>query len=54
MKQAANIKSYQVPLTLPGVMADTSPDDYAVFQTMQLVKFDGTTWQHYGQPMSVK
>jgi len=54
MKQAASIKKYQVPLTLPGVVAETSPDDFAVFQTMQLVKFDGTTWQHYGQPITVK
>ena len=35
-------------------MADTGPNDYAPFQTMQLVKFDGKTWVGFGEPMAVK
>lgn len=54
MKIATSIKALQVPMVLPGVLAETSPTDFALFQTMQLVKFDGTTWQAFGQPASVR
>jgi ABC-type branched-subunit amino acid transport system substrate-binding protein len=54
MKQAASLKNVQVPMALPGVTANTGPYDFAPYQTMQLVKFDGTTWQGFGEPMAVK
>jgi ABC-type branched-subunit amino acid transport system substrate-binding protein len=54
MRQAANLKNVQLPMALPGVTANTSPTDYAPFQTMQLVKFDGKTWEGFGEPMAVK
>ena len=54
MKQAASIKDFQVPMVLPGVLASTSPGDFALFQTMQLVKFDGKNWMDFGKPVSVK
>jgi branched-chain amino acid transport system substrate-binding protein len=54
MKQAANIKNYQVSVALPGVRANTSADDFAPFQTMQLAKFDGKTWVLTGSPIEVK
>jgi branched-chain amino acid transport system substrate-binding protein len=54
MKQAASLKSFQVPMAIPGILATTGPDDYAPFQTMQLVKFDGKTWTPYGKPIDVK
>lgn len=54
MKIATSIKALQIPMVLPGVLAETSPTDFALFQTMQLVKFDGTTWQAFGQPASVR
>jgi ABC-type branched-subunit amino acid transport system substrate-binding protein len=54
MKQAASIHNFQIPMALPGVLADTGPNDYALFQTMQLVKFDGKTWQGFGEPVAVR
>ena len=54
MKQAASLKKFQVPMAVPGILADTGPDDFAPFQTMQLVKFDGKTWVPYGKPVEVK
>ena len=54
MKQAANIKDFQLPMVLPGVLANTSPADFALFQTMQLVKFDGKNWVDFGKPVAVK
>jgi branched-chain amino acid transport system substrate-binding protein len=54
MRQAANLKNFQVPLALPGVLANTGPDDYAPFQTMQLVRFDGKEWVPVGKPVEVQ
>jgi ABC-type branched-subunit amino acid transport system substrate-binding protein len=54
MKQATSIKDFQVPMALPGVLANTSPTDFALFQTMQLVRFDGKTWVEFGKPVAVK
>ncbi|MBC5785992.1 ABC transporter substrate-binding protein [Ramlibacter sp. USB13] len=53
MKQAASL-NYQIPMALPGVVAQTNAGDFAPFQTMQLVKFDGKTWQGFGEPVAVK
>jgi ABC-type branched-subunit amino acid transport system substrate-binding protein len=53
MKQAASLK-YQIPMALPGVIAETNANDFAPFQTMQLAKFDGKTWQGFGEPMAVR
>ncbi len=54
MKQAASLKNFQVPMAIPGILANTGPDDFAPFQTMQLVRFDGKTWTPYGKPIDVK
>ncbi|HEY0825559.1 MAG TPA: ABC transporter substrate-binding protein [Ramlibacter sp.] len=54
MKQAASIKDFQIPMALPGVLANTNANDFAPFQTMQLVRFDGKTWAAFGEPMAVK
>jgi branched-chain amino acid transport system substrate-binding protein len=54
MKQAASLKNFQVPMVIPGILANTGPDDYALFQTMQLVKFNGKTWVPYGKLVDVK
>jgi ABC-type branched-subunit amino acid transport system substrate-binding protein len=54
MKQAASIKDFQVPMVLPGVLANTTATDFALYQTMQLVKFDGKNWVDFGKPVAVK
>ena len=54
MKVVSNIKNYQIPMAIPGVLANTAPDDFALFQMMQLIKFDGKTWLPYGEPTAVK
>ncbi len=48
MKQAANIHGLTGPMSLPGITVSTSPTDYAPFKQMQLEKFDGNTWQLFG------
>ena len=41
-------------MALPGVTVTTTPNDFAPFQTMVLAKFDGKTWQGFGEPVAVK
>jgi branched-chain amino acid transport system substrate-binding protein len=52
MKQAASIHNLTLPMLLPGIMLSTSADDFAPIKQMQLMKFDGTTWQLFGEVMS--
>lgn len=52
MKQAANLKSIKLPLLLPGMSVDTSPNDYFPIQQGQLAKFTGTLWQGFGEVIS--
>ena len=52
MKQAANIHSEKLPMLLPGITVSTSPTDFAPIKQMQLEKFDGTTWQLFGEVLS--
>jgi ABC-type branched-subunit amino acid transport system substrate-binding protein len=41
MAEAANLKGYTTPLTLPGVTLDTSPADYRPYKSLRLQQFDG-------------
>lgn len=44
MKQAANLKDFTSPLLLDGIKINTSPDDYHLFDSLQLAKFNGESW----------
>ena len=48
MKEAANLKNFEVPTALPGIKINTSPKDYYPIQQMQLEKWDGKTWVRFG------
>lgn len=48
MKQAASLKNLDVGLTLPGILANTGPNDYAPFEQVQLIEFTGAHWQRVG------
>jgi len=52
MKQAASIHNLHVPLLLPGITVSTSANDFAPIKQMQLQKFDGATWQLFGEVIS--
>jgi hypothetical protein len=47
MKQAANL-DIVLPMMLPGIKVMTSPTDYYPIQAMRLQKFNGETWQLFG------
>lgn len=48
MKQAASLKDVQLDLSLPGIVANTSPTDYRVNKQLQMMKFTGERWELFG------
>ena len=52
MKQAASLHDLKLPMLLPGIVISTSETDFAPVKQMQLMKFDGTTWQFFGDVLS--
>ena len=52
IKPAASIRGLQLPMLLPGIIASTSANDFAPIKQMRLQKFDGTTWQLFGEVTS--
>jgi branched-chain amino acid transport system substrate-binding protein len=51
MKQAASLKDLQIATLLPGVKINTSAADFAPIESVQLQRFDGTTWVRFGEVM---
>jgi ABC-type branched-subunit amino acid transport system substrate-binding protein len=52
MKQAASLHDLKLPLLLLGITLNTSAGDFDPIKQMQLQKFDGTTWQLFGDVIS--
>ena len=48
MKQAASLRTFVLPMLLPGITVNTSPTDYRPIKQMQLIRFDGTRWVRFG------
>jgi branched-chain amino acid transport system substrate-binding protein len=48
IRQAANLKHVKLPMLLPGIAINTSPDDYAVLKQSRLASFDGKRWTIIG------
>jgi branched-chain amino acid transport system substrate-binding protein len=54
MKQAANLKNFDLPLLLPGIVINTGPGDFAPIEQEQLVRFDGEKWVRFGEILGSK
>ena len=48
MRQAANLKDLELPMLLPGIKVNTSPDNYYPIRQMQLASFNGESWEQFG------
>ncbi len=48
MKQAASL-DYQPPTALPGVRIKTGPDDFFPYESQQLSRFNGKSWELFGK-----
>jgi branched-chain amino acid transport system substrate-binding protein len=48
LEQASHLKNVAVPMLLPGITLNTTPEDYSPIKQMQLQRFDGTRWETMG------
>src|SRR4030081_3940109 len=48
MKVATSLKNVAFVLNLPGIVANTTPDDYRVNKQLQMMKFNGERWELFG------
>ena len=53
MRQAASLKDFSGPTSLPGILVNTSPTDFAPTKSMQPVRFDGKTWVKLGDVLGL-
>ncbi len=52
MKQAASLDNLQLGMALPGVIINTSENDFFPFEQMQMMKFNGERWEMFGPVIS--
>ena len=48
LKQATNLKNVALDLSLPGIVGNTTPNDYRVNKQMQMMRFNGERWELFG------
>ena len=49
MKQAYAIHDLELPMLLPGIKVNTSPTDHVPVDQMQFMRFNGKTWERFGE-----
>jgi branched-chain amino acid transport system substrate-binding protein len=52
MKEAANLKDLELPMLLPGIRINTSPENFSPIRQMQLARFNGESWELFGDLLS--
>ena len=53
MRQAADLKQVPLSLLLPGITLNTAKDDYAPIKQLRLMRFNGTSWDPFGEIMTI-
>jgi branched-chain amino acid transport system substrate-binding protein len=48
MRQAANLRRFELPMLLPGITINTSPTDFAPIKQVRMERFDGARYQFFG------
>jgi branched-chain amino acid transport system substrate-binding protein len=54
MRQMLSLKDYTTPWMLPGVSLTTAKDDYELYASSRLTRFDGKSWVPFGDAVSVR
>jgi branched-chain amino acid transport system substrate-binding protein len=49
LKQAYSIKDLELPMLLPGIKVNTSATDHVPVDQMQFMRFNGKTWERFGE-----
>jgi ABC-type branched-subunit amino acid transport system substrate-binding protein len=45
LKQATSMKGERFKMMLPGIELNTTPEDYAPYQSLRMARFEGTSWK---------
>lgn len=54
MKQATSLQAFKIGVAVPGAEINTSATDYAPFAQMQLARFNGKSFERFGDVMTVE
>jgi len=54
IRQAANLSSVDIPMLLPGIAVTTAADDFYPLQQLRLMRFNGETWDLFGELIEVE
>jgi branched-chain amino acid transport system substrate-binding protein len=54
MKQAASLKNLEIGMLLPGIKVNTSANDFAPLKQMQMMHFNGASWELFDPVMTGK
>jgi len=49
LRQAYSIRDLELPMLLPGIKVNTSPTDHMPVEQMQFMRFNGKTWERFGE-----
>ena len=49
LSRTSALENVELPLLIPGIRVNTSPDDYRVIRAMQLTRFDGDKFVNVGE-----
>jgi len=49
MRQAQNLKDFELPMLIPGIRINTSPSDFLPIKQLRLQRFDGKQWVLFGE-----
>jgi ABC-type branched-subunit amino acid transport system substrate-binding protein len=49
LKHAYSIKDLELPMLLPGIKVNTSPSDHVPVDQMQFMRFNGKSWERFGE-----
>ena len=52
MREAANLKDLELPMSLPGIKINTSPDNFSPIRQEALASFNGESWEMFGEVLS--
>jgi len=52
MKQAASLKDFEPDTLLPGIKINTSADNFAPIEQLQMMRFKGRKWELFGDIIS--
>ena len=52
MRQAANLRHFELPMLQPGITVDTGPTDFVCIKQVRMEKFDGARFHTFGSVIS--